>query len=77
MSKFIGPAEEFDSHEFRSRHPNSGYLYNWRDKWDPMPDCHCPDSASWPTPKLGKRIEEDPLADFIKGYHDWKRGQGG
>lgn len=74
---FIGPKEPWFYIEFQQAHNNSNYLFNFRYDTEAA-ECVCADRATWPKPSTGFRsIPEDPLADFIKEYHQWKEQGGG
>ena len=45
-------------------HPHSMYVFNFRDE-PTTEECHCGDAASWPKPRIGRVIEDDPLEGFI------------
>ena len=53
-----------------------GFLYNFRDIPDDLPEdtCHCPDAATWPEPRRNSSMYYDPLAQFINGLRVWVTG---
>lgn len=56
------PGDELYS---RANHPYSLYIFNFRDDSD-NPRCGpCNDAASWPDPRSGHQLPDDPLAGFI------------